>query len=109
MTNKEVILEAIDNYDVYSAPGRAILKTLVAASDENNIAHLSMKSLEELSKVSKQGIYNCMRYLERDNLIERSKITGHRLSIFKLNSIKLEDIVQYYKNLQQTKSILKKI
>jgi len=109
MKNKETILEAIEHYDVYSLPGRAILKTLVAAADDTGTAYLSMKSLADLSKVSKQGVYNCMRFLERDHFIERSKNSTHRINIFKLDLKKVEDIVNYYSNLQNTRSILKKI
>lgn len=109
MKDKEIIIEAIESYDIYKPQGKAVLKTLVAASKEDNIARLSVKNLIELSKVSKQGIYNTMRYLENDKLVERQKVSGHRLGIFKLNKEKLLEIVDYYQNLQNTKNILKKI
>jgi CTP-dependent riboflavin kinase len=106
MNNKELLLEAIDNYDVYRLPGKNILKALVAASKKDNTVHISIKSLSELSKVSRQGVYNTLRYLEADKIIERNK--DHKLTVFILNVTELEKIVDYYNTLKAAKTILKK-
>jgi DNA-binding transcriptional regulator GbsR (MarR family) len=109
LENKEKLIEAVDNYDVYSTQGRAILKTLIAAAKEDYTVQLSVSSLSDLSKVSRQGIYNSMGYLEENNLVTRSKIKGKRLSTFILNKDELDKIVDYYDNLVRTKSFLKRI
>jgi len=106
MKNRELLLKAIDHYEVYISQGRAVLKALVAVADENNIATISITDLSKLSKVSRQGIYNTMLYLVKDKLIE--KRPSSRLTTFVLNPEELEKIIKYHEKLMQAKSFLKK-
>lgn len=109
LENKEKFIEAVEHYDVYSTQGRSILKTLIAAAKEDYTIQLSVASLAELSKVSRQGIYNSMGYLEENNIVKRIKVKGKKLSTFVLNKDELDKIVDYHNNLIRTKSFLKRI
>lgn len=109
INNKELLLEAIDNYDVYKPQGRAILKTLIIAAREDFTVHLSIKNLYELSKVSKQGAYNTLKYLENDKIINKIKIAGNRISLFSINQEKLQEIINYYQTVRRTKNTLRKL
>lgn len=105
MENKELLLKAIDGYDIYKPQGRYILKALVAIAIDD-LAMTTVSRLCELSKVSRQGTYNTLRYLENDRVIERIKNSGTRLSSFRLNRNKLDNIIKYYNQQEQAKNIL---
>lgn len=109
MNDKELLLEAIDNYDVLTPQGRDILRTLVIAAKDDNTVNITIKNLYELSKVSKQGAYNTLQNLEKSQFIERVKVIGNRISLFKLNATKLEEVIEYYKTIKHTKNILRKL
>jgi|GEM_PF-2575126 Fe2+ or Zn2+ uptake regulation protein len=109
MKNKEEILKAIEYYDVYTPQGRSVLKTIIAAAGEDYSAKLTINSLSELSKVSRQGIYNCMRYIEKDKFLETKKTSGRKITVFELNPSKLNEVLEYYNTLKATKNSLEKI
>jgi len=107
MQDNDMILKAIDSYDVYNTASKAVLKTLVAMPPiENNIIKISINALAEISHLSRQGVYNALKYIERDKVVERFKKSGERVVYFKINENKLNEIYQYYNNLQNTKKIL---
>ena len=102
-----MILKAIDSYDVYNTASKSVLKTLVAMPPiENNIIKISINALAEISHLSRQGVYNALKYIERDKVVERFKKSGERVVYFKINENKINEICQYYNNLQNTKEIL---
>jgi DNA-binding transcriptional regulator GbsR (MarR family) len=107
MEEKDMILKAIDAYDVYNTASKSVLKTLVASPYmEDNVVKISINALAELSKLSRQGVYNALKYIERDNIVERFKKSGERVVYFKVNKNKIAEISQYYSNLQKTKKAL---
>jgi Fe2+ or Zn2+ uptake regulation protein len=107
MQDNDMILKAIDSYDVYNTASKSVLKTLVAMTPiENNIIKISINALAEISHLSRQGVYNALKYIERDKVIERFKKSGERVVYFKINENKINEICQYYNNLQNTKEIL---
>ena len=107
MNNKTELLKAIELYDVYSPQGRAVLKTIVAASGEDYSAKLTISSICEISNVSRQGVYNCMRYIVKDQFFEIQKSSGRKISLFILNPKKLQGIVEYYNTITAVKNSLK--
>jgi hypothetical protein len=107
MQDNDMILKAIDSYDVYNTASKSVLKTLVAMPPiENNIIKISINALAEISHLSRQGVYNALKYIERDKVVERFKKSGERVVYFKINENKINEICQYYNNLQNTKEIL---
>ena len=108
MKDKELMLEAIDYYEIYQPQGRAVLKALVAVANDNNVAIISIKDLSSISKVSRQGVYNTLIYLAKDNVMQRTCKT-RRLSEFSLNTEQLEKIIDYYQSLIKAKRLLKKV
>ena len=107
MKDKDDLLRAAEYYDVYTVQGRAILKTIIAAAGQDYSAKLTISSLSELSQVSRQGVYNCMRYLIKDQFIEVIKTSGRKISLFILNPKKLQEMQEYYNTLHVAKSTLK--
>jgi len=107
MKDNDMLLKAIDSYDVYNTASKSVLKTLVAMPPiENNIIKISINALAEISHLSRQGVYNALKYIERDKVVERFKKSGERVVYFKINENKINEICQYYNNLQNTKKIL---
>ena len=107
MRKKTELLQAIDYYDVYSPQGRNVLKTIIAAAGEDYSAKLTIASICDISKVSRQGVYNCLRYIVKDDFLKIEKTSGRKISLFKLNSDKLEEVLDYYKTITSVKSNLK--
>lgn len=108
MKDKELLIKAIDHYDLVQPPTKAILKTLVAAANEDNTACLSISALAKLSKISRQGSYNIIYSLEEEGILTRAKKHRNRLSMFTLNQEKLDELVSYYNTLTSTKNILQR-
>ena len=106
MEQKPELLKAIECYDVYSAQGRNVLKTIIAAAGEDYTAKLTIASICDISKVSRQGVYNCLRYIVKDNFLEVEKTSGRKISLFKLNPNKLEEVINYYKTINSVKKSL---
>jgi len=107
MENKNLILKAIDSYDVYNMASKTVLKTLIASpSIDDSTIKISIKALAEMSHLSIQGVYNALRYIERDKVVERFKKSGERVVYFRINKNKISKICQYYNDLQETKKIL---
>lgn len=106
MKQKSELLKAIECYDVYSSQGRSVLKTIIAAAGEDYSAKLTIASICDISKVSRQGVYNCLRYIIKDKFLEVEKTSGRKISLFKLNPNKLEEVINYYKTISSVKNNL---
>lgn len=104
--DKDLLLKAIDEYDIYRPQGRSILKVLVLVA-EGDVATITVSKLIEFSKVSRQGTYNTLKYLENDKVIEHIKAPGIKLNSFRLNVTKLNNIVKYYQQSIQAKNVFK--
>ena len=107
MKDKEKILQAIETYDTYNKSTKLVLKTLVAVATHDNIVNISIKALADLSQVSRQGVYNALRYIERDRVATRFKSSCDGTTVFTLNLDSIANIVEYHENLQLARQILK--
>ena len=102
-----MLLQAIDNYDVYNTSTRDVLKAIIASySQEDGYTKISINHLSDLSKVSKQGVYNALKYIERDKVVERYKKSGDRATYFKVDQDKISKIYQYYNKLISSKKAI---
>ena len=95
MKNKELLLEAIDNYNLYTRGQRALLKTLININIDN-IATANVSELSELSGMTKPLIYNSLGFLEREEIIEKIKGPNRGIAMFKLKPAKLEEIERIF-------------
>lgn len=98
MDNKEQLLEAIDNYRTYSAGYRTILKLLVELSIDEMV-HITVIQLSQMSLLSREIIYQALDVLERDGLIEivkRTKGKTAKIGCVILKPNKLNQIKQFY-------------
>lgn len=98
---EELLLEAIEDYELYSKSQRAMLKILIQTSIDN-IASISTSFLMKKLNLSRYSVYLILKQLEKDNLIERIKKDGMRHDCFKINYLGLDHIIQLY----QKKSLI---
>jgi Fe2+ or Zn2+ uptake regulation protein len=96
MKDKELLLKAIDNYDVYTPKQREILKTLIGIS-VNDIAIITPRELTKLLNTTKATVYYSLTRLKEDEIIINQNGEKERFSIHRLNNTKLDDILTVYK------------
>ncbi len=106
MKDKELLLKAIDSYDLYTPAAKKVLKTLMDISI-NNIAIISVKKLTQLSTISRPIVYKALATLQKDNVIERMIQGTSKKSSFTIKYNRLSEIEQYYK-LYLRKTLLNK-
>src|SRR5690606_26739218 len=95
MKNKELLMKAIDHYDVYVATQRLTLKVLVDLAIDG-IVTVSPTALSKLIKIGRGVIYHNLRILEEDGFIKNTGKSRNRSSQYKLNEIKLGEIIEIY-------------
>lgn len=95
MKDKELLMEAIDSYDLLTVSGRIILKSLIKLAIDDVII-ISIKELSKLSKVSRPAVYSSLRLLEDNGFIERQINPGSRLSSFVLKPQRFNIIIKHY-------------
>lgn len=81
MKDKELLLEAIDSYDLLPLTGKVVLKTLIKLAIDDIII-INIKELNKLSKVSKTTVYSSLKILEDNGFIERSHNLTNDLAHF---------------------------
>jgi len=96
MKDKELLMKAIDNLDIYVATRRATLKALIDLSVDG-VASISPTSLSRLIKIGRGIIYNNLRILEEDGYIKNIGKARNRIGLYKLNETKLEEIIELHK------------
>jgi DNA-damage-inducible protein D len=95
MKDKELLMKAIDNYDLYTPHERKVLKTLLLISIDD-VAITSILKLSKLSKVSRPVVYKALAAFIKHELIEEIKDARNILNAFKLKRNKLEEIQKHY-------------
>lgn len=95
MKDKELLMEAIDNYDLLTSNGRLLLKSLLKIAVDD-IAIISIKELSKLIKISRPTIYSSLKVLENNKFIERQVTVGSRLSSFILKPQRFNVIINHY-------------
>jgi transposase len=98
MKDKELLLEAITNYDLYSSSYKKVLITLITVSIDN-VAALSVKSIHKATHIAQNTIYIILRALENDGIITRRSKIGTR-NAYKINQTKLDEILEIYQRKQ---------
>jgi len=97
INNKELLLEAIDHYDVYSLTQRETLKALVNISIDS-VVTVSPTALGKLTKIRRGIIYHNLKIFEKDKFIAKVTKTTKRATVFKLSGSKLDYLVKLYEN-----------
>jgi len=95
MDNKEQLIEAIDNYDLYTPHERTVLKTLLLISIDD-VAIISILRLSKVSKVSRPVVYKALAAFIKHGLIEEIKDIRKVSNTFKIKRNKLQEIVDHY-------------
>lgn len=96
MKDQELLLKAIDNYDIYAPTQRVTLQALIDLSIDG-VASISPTSLSKLIKIGRGVIYNNLRILQEDGFIKNIGKDRNRIGLYKLNETKLEEIIEVYK------------
>lgn len=98
MNDKEQMIEAIDNYQVYSAGYRKILRFLIELSIDDS-AHTTVIQLSKMASLSREMIYQALDTLQEDGLIEivkKTKGKTGRISCINLKTNKFNQILKFY-------------
>lgn len=103
MKDKELLLEAIDDYDIYPPRYRKVLYALITVSIDN-LASISAISLHEATNIAQNQIYIILRDLEKEGTITRIKKPKTK-NTYMLNQSKLDQIIDIY---NQKQVLLKK-
>lgn len=90
--NKALLLEAVDDYDVYSGTKRDTLKALINLSI-HGVARITPTALSKLIKATRGIVYYNLKILENDGFI-----TIKQPTVFILNEPKLSLIIERHKN-----------
>ena len=97
MKDKELLMKAIDSYDLYTPHERKVLKTLLLISIDD-VAITSILKLSKLSKVSRPVVYKATATFIKHELIENIKDERKVLNLFKLKRNKFEKIQKHYES-----------
>lgn len=92
---KDMIREAINDYDLYTDKQKKVLNTLVSVAVDK-IAYVSVKSISDTINLAQNSTYVVLRALENDGFIERERSKGQKSNAYKLNEEKLERLVKIY-------------
>lgn len=106
MKDIQLVLNAINNYDLYTNTEKIVLKTLIDISVDN-IAVISVKKLTLLSQVSRPMVYKALSTLEKDGVIERVIHGTSKKSSFTIKQNELYRIIKHYKSYLEKNIYLK--
>jgi hypothetical protein len=95
MKNKELLMKAIDNYDIYVATQKITLKALIDLAIDG-IVTISPTALSKLIKIGRGVIYHNLRIFEEDSFIKSTGKSRNRTTLYKLNEVRLNEIVEIY-------------
>jgi predicted transcriptional regulator of viral defense system len=95
MENKELLLEAIDNYALLSNSYRKVLKVLVQIAIDDSVI-ISLKKLIELAGVSRISGYHALSFLEKEKFIEKLSVKGSKLGKFLIKPKKLQEVIDHH-------------
>ncbi len=95
MKNKALLMEAINNHDIYTENQRITLKALIDISIDS-VTVVSPTALAKLIKIKRGSIYHNLRILEEDEIIKNIGKAKNRIGLYKLNETKLKEIIELY-------------
>lgn len=103
MINKIILLEALKHYSKYSKNTKWILKILIELSVENSTI-ITVAELYILTGISKKGIYDILKRLDRDDYIKSNaslNIHNKNRNIygFIINFSNMKGIIEHYSKL----------
>lgn len=99
LNNKQNLIHAIEDYDVYSLNQRKILVLLVNVS-VNQLASVSIDYIVKTVGISKPNVYQNITKLAKDKTIIRIRQKGTKVDAYELCKEKLDYILQIYQNKQ---------
>ena len=102
MNNKELLLEAINHYAVYSPSEKTILKLFVKIAVDDIIIS-KVVDLCKLTNLRKSIVYKSLSNLEKTNTIIRLNGSNKRIKTFQINKNQLNYILEIYQNFIQFK------
>lgn len=107
MKDKELLIEAIENYDLFTLHEKTILKLLIELSIDNKVV-CSIIKLKEISQISRPTIYRALQMFEDYSLIDIEKNPNRKISTFILKDHKLKEIISHHLSRKNILNIMKK-
>lgn len=87
--------DAIDDYELYSPSQRTVLRVLVAVAIDG-IASVTNKYLIQATNLSRYSVHLILKKLCADHFIEPVRLEGTRHDSFKINYLKLNQVIQLH-------------
>lgn len=96
MKDKELLIEAVDNYNILPSATKTVLKTLIKLAKGDNTVEDNILDLSTFSKVSRPSVYTSLKTLEIGGFIHRQHEKGSRFNAIILYPQRLNDIIDHY-------------
>lgn len=100
INDNKLLINAIEDYELYNKSQKKLLIALIELS-VNDITVISITSLSKLIGFSRAAIYNALKRLEKDKLVELINEDGEKVSNFKINRIKFNYILETFEKKQE--------
>lgn len=100
MNNKQDVLEAISNYEIFTIKQRSILKTL-ASIEIDEIATITIPTLSRVTGISSAAVYRAIKVFSDEGYIKIIDDNSRKVCKFKINSTKINDIVKVHEMMKK--------
>ena len=101
-SDTELLIKAIDNYDILTPSHRKVLKILVELCIDDQLITTTIK-LSKISGFSRTLIYQALEVFKHLEFIEITTKDKNQLNAVVLKFHKLNDIIKHYELEQETK------
>ncbi len=98
-----LLLEAIDNYDLYAPSYRKVLKTLVKLAIDD-VVIVSITKLYKMSNVSRPMVYQALEIFQDTKIIELIKKPKCKITKFILKPLEFHEIIKHYRKQREIKT-----
>lgn len=105
MKDKELLLEAIDDYPKFKPLRKKILKLIIGCW-ANGVSTIAPQVLVKELNITKSTAYTHLKALKKDGIIISPDEGEEQFTTFRLNQIRADDIIAAY---SMKKDYLKKI
>jgi Fe2+ or Zn2+ uptake regulation protein len=95
LENTELLISAVQDYEGYNRSQKMLLRAFIELAI-NDVVVMSITSLSKLTGISRAAIYNALKKLEQDKLIENLNVNGEKNTNFKINRHKFNYILEIY-------------
>ena len=100
MNNKQEILEAINNYEIFTIKQRTVLKTL-ASIEIDEIATITIPTLSRVTGISSAAVYRAIKVFSNEGYIKVIDDNSRKVCKFRINSTKMNEIIKVHEMMKK--------